>query len=212
MENKPKDLKREILEPLIGRTGYNYSNIKGTEGHSNDLLEIAEKAMEQYADLKLSEWQASNPKPEEKPYSLEYLERCIGAGLSIGYDKAFDIDKKSEMVQSIIKSMPPPPVIPKPEQGMKEAKNKIAVAKGYPSWDEMENFYIDNNSSVVAVQLISSAYNDLISNLYPSHTEAKEGEIVSDGFGNTWSAFCPTCKNKTMQIVRPGKVQCSMCG
>lgn len=36
--------------------------------------------------------------------------------------------------------------------------------------------------------------------------------FISDGFGSTWSIFCPTCKKPKMQIVRSGKVQCSKCG
>ena len=34
---------------------------------------------------------------------------------------------------------------------------------------------------------------------------------IEDGFGSTWSIQCPECKNETMQVVRPGKVQCSKC-
>lgn len=37
-------------------------------------------------------------------------------------------------------------------------------------------------------------------------------ETIEDGFGSEWSAYCPTCKRKSMQIVRPGKVQCTYCG
>ena len=37
-------------------------------------------------------------------------------------------------------------------------------------------------------------------------------EVISDGFGSSWSRTCPTCKQKTMEIVRPGKVQCCNCG
>ena len=41
----------------------------------------------------------------------------------------------------------------------------------------------------------------------------KDGvQIISDGFGNHWSAYCSMCGNKTIQVVRPGKVQCSECG
>jgi hypothetical protein len=29
---------------------------------------------------------------------------------------------------------------------------------------------------------------------------------------NSWSKTCPMCHMQTMQIVRPGKVQCSICG
>ena len=34
---------------------------------------------------------------------------------------------------------------------------------------------------------------------------------ITDGFGNTWSSTCLKCGKKTMEIVRPGKVQCSNC-
>jgi len=36
--------------------------------------------------------------------------------------------------------------------------------------------------------------------------------VIDDGFGNSWSKTCPMCHMQTMQIVRPGKVQCSICG
>ena len=42
-------------------------------------------------------------------------------------------------------------------------------------------------------------------------TDAEMKETISDGFGNEWSAYCPTCGQKSMQIVRPGKVQCGNC-
>ena len=35
-------------------------------------------------------------------------------------------------------------------------------------------------------------------------------EIITDGLGNYWLAKCPVCVRK-MEIVRPGKVQCSGC-
>ena len=37
-------------------------------------------------------------------------------------------------------------------------------------------------------------------------------ETIEDGFGNAWSAYCPDCGQKTVSVVRPGKVQCSNCG
>jgi len=40
---------------------------------------------------------------------------------------------------------------------------------------------------------------------------AAKDDVLEDGFGNMWSARCPRCGKKTMQIVRPGKVQCSEC-
>lgn len=35
--------------------------------------------------------------------------------------------------------------------------------------------------------------------------------LISDGY-QTWSGKCPTCNQWTMEVVRPGKVQCSNCG
>ncbi len=35
---------------------------------------------------------------------------------------------------------------------------------------------------------------------------------IEDGFGNSWSIICPLCNDKSMQVMRPGKVQCSNCG
>ena len=40
----------------------------------------------------------------------------------------------------------------------------------------------------------------------------KEATTISDGFGSTWSKTCPMCGKETMEIVRPGKVQCANCG
>ena len=37
-------------------------------------------------------------------------------------------------------------------------------------------------------------------------------EEISDGLGSVWSAYCPVCKEKSMSVVRPGKVQCENCG
>jgi hypothetical protein len=36
-------------------------------------------------------------------------------------------------------------------------------------------------------------------------------DYISDGWGSTWSAWCPICKQRTMIIVRPGKCQCDNC-
>jgi hypothetical protein len=37
-------------------------------------------------------------------------------------------------------------------------------------------------------------------------------ESIDDGCGNSWSIVCPTCGRRSMQVVRPGKAQCSLCG
>ena len=34
---------------------------------------------------------------------------------------------------------------------------------------------------------------------------------IEDGFGSVWSVVCPTCNNESMEVVRPGKVQCRKC-
>lgn len=36
-----------------------------------------------------------------------------------------------------------------------------------------------------------------------------QGGILDDGFGNQWPKTCPDCGEQSMQIVRPGKVQCA---
>lgn len=42
--------------------------------------------------------------------------------------------------------------------------------------------------------------------------ESCDDDIIEDGFGSVWSAWCYMCGRKSMQIVRPGKVQCGYCG
>lgn len=37
-------------------------------------------------------------------------------------------------------------------------------------------------------------------------------DIIEDGDGSAWSAWCPMCHKKLMSVVRPGKVQCQNCG
>jgi len=39
-----------------------------------------------------------------------------------------------------------------------------------------------------------------------------DADLVEDGFGSAVSIVCPMCGNRTMQVVRPGKFQCSECG
>ncbi len=41
--------------------------------------------------------------------------------------------------------------------------------------------------------------------------EAAVAGTISDGFGSTWSIVCPTCSKPSMQVVRPGKIQCANC-
>jgi hypothetical protein len=39
-----------------------------------------------------------------------------------------------------------------------------------------------------------------------------ETSHIEDGFGSSWSIRCPECGQDSMQVVRPGKAQCSNCG
>jgi len=53
---------------------------------------------------------------------------------------------------------------------------------------------------------------------YPEYPEEfnvpapPDDDIIEDGFGSAWSAWCPECNQKTMCVVRPGKCQCNNCG
>ena len=40
----------------------------------------------------------------------------------------------------------------------------------------------------------------------------EDDDTIDDGFGSVWSAWCCRCGEKSMSIVRPGKVQCGNCG
>lgn len=46
----------------------------------------------------------------------------------------------------------------------------------------------------------------------PDLIEDTNSEIIEDGFGNIWNSRCNECNRLSMQIIRPGKVQCSYCG
>jgi len=39
-----------------------------------------------------------------------------------------------------------------------------------------------------------------------------EDEVIEDGFGSVWLKRCPECGEMSMEVVRPGKAQCSHCG
>lgn len=51
-----------------------------------------------------------------------------------------------------------------------------------------------------------------VERIAPPKRKVNKAETISDGFGSEWSAYCNKCKQKTMSVVRPGKVQCSECG
>ena len=35
-----------------------------------------------------------------------------------------------------------------------------------------------------------------------------KSNTISDGFGNFWDKLCDICGENTLEIVRPGKIQC----
>jgi len=44
------------------------------------------------------------------------------------------------------------------------------------------------------------------------HFEACKEDTIEDGFGSAVDSRCSECGFKTMQVVRPGKFQCGICG
>lgn len=47
----------------------------------------------------------------------------------------------------------------------------------------------------------------------PERPEQKEEiELISDSEGSQWPKICAMCHKPSMQVVRPGKVQCEHCG
>ena len=40
----------------------------------------------------------------------------------------------------------------------------------------------------------------------------QQATVIADGFGGTWGRRCLECGRDSMEVVRPGKVQCSFCG
>lgn len=57
---------------------------------------------------------------------------------------------------------------------------------------------------------IPEGINEIIDeNFFDLVSDSKD--TITDG-DTKWSAYCPECGKKTMQVVRPGKIQCSNCG
>ena len=48
--------------------------------------------------------------------------------------------------------------------------------------------------------------------LAKDNEQPPDNDTIEDGFGSAWSAWCPTCGRKSMEVVRPGKCQCQYCG
>jgi hypothetical protein len=63
-----------------------------------------------------------------------------------------------------------------------------------------------------SLELVREAIGELSPNNIPAVDDPSEEDTISDGFGSVWSAICPQCHERTIEIVRPGKVQCTNCG
>ena len=40
----------------------------------------------------------------------------------------------------------------------------------------------------------------------------RKAPVIEDGFGNAWANWCHECERYSLHVVRPGKVQCDLCG
>jgi len=72
---------------------------------------------------------------------------------------------------------------------------------------------------VCCMMAVVEAIDNLAEVLSESHrvkfengSSPSDNDLIEDGFGSKWSAWCSECKQKTMQVVRPGKAQCTNCG
>lgn len=97
-------------------------------------------------------------------YIREYIERCIGAGLSIGYDNNFDIMDKERVTQNIISSMPPIPTV-----------NKIILDVASNAWDAA-------TTSVVKNTVSGEGYSNF--NI-DKEVESNKSKYLKDLFGET---------------------------
>jgi hypothetical protein len=78
----------------------------------------------------------------------------------------------------------------KPEE-LEQAKNRVAVSKGYPDWKTMESWLIDHNISVVVGQLLVSAMEEASCLLLSQHRE-----MVMEEVKMSWTDV----KNKYMEF------------
>jgi predicted dithiol-disulfide oxidoreductase (DUF899 family) len=68
--------------------------------------------------------------------------------------------------------------------------------------NEFQNIYVASLNG-------NRSFDELVDGI---QTILLDDNMIDDGFGNSWSKTCPMCHMQTMQIVRPGKAQCSICG
>lgn len=69
--------------------------------------------------------------------------------------------------------------------------------------------YIENYDAIDWDGYPDKSYNQIMQDEAQRKLEESE-EFISDGFGSHWPKECPCCK-ESLEIVRPGKVQCPNC-
>ena len=75
-------------------------------------------------------------------------------------------------------------------------KSPTPTIESYAAWRKKNNVFESELSALESQEVEGVADND----------------TIEDGFGSSWSIVCPMCGKKSMQVVRPGKVQCEYCG
>jgi hypothetical protein len=83
---------------------------------------------------------------------------------------------------------------------IEQIKETVATEKGYPSWKEMEDWVINNNSPVVVAQLLLSAMEEvliknkyrILEHIYRLELESFEG--WSNDAKNGYLTACSTIK------------------
>ena len=48
--------------------------------------------------------------------------------------------------------------------------------------------------------------------LHKEPRDIRKAPVIEDGFGNAWANWCHECERYSLEVVRPGKVQCGICG
>jgi len=61
-------------------------------------------------------------------------------------------------------------------------------------------------------QCLKTTLAEILLELEIADERRREDDTISDGFGNAWDAICLNCGRRSMEVVRPGKVQCAYCG
>ena len=65
---------------------------------------------------------------------------------------------------------------------------------------------------------VAKQVGDFLRKIEDAHKRAVNSKLrfksqeISDGFGSTWDKKCLECGRMSMEVVRPGKVQCGYCG